>query len=279
MKKLLYLFLILLGTQFSSAQSYDFGLFAGTSFYEGDIAPSAYKDYLKTFQPAFGFSIRTWPEHKYSFRFGFNYGTVTGSDTLRTGTRDRRITFRTRIYEFYGVVEWNFAFWKPGDGFFSVTPYFMGGVSIFRFNPQAPFEGQWINLQPLGTEGQGLPGFEKKYSLTEIGIPIGGGIRLRLSKQITLGFEVGARKLFTDYLDDVSGTQFLYNDIKRGNGALAAKLSLPGFDEGVQDVFNVTQRGNPAKDWYYMMGVTLAYRFSNSFYYYQGKPVIGCPRF
>ncbi|MBX2873487.1 MAG: hypothetical protein KTR30_15345 [Saprospiraceae bacterium] len=279
MKKYLHLFLILLGFQFASAQSYDFGIFIGTSFYEGDIAPTAYKDYFKTFQPAVGFSVRTWPEYKFSFRVGFNYGTVTGSDTLRTSTRDRRITFRTRIYEFYGVLEWNFAYWKPGDGAFSVTPYFLGGVNVFRFNPQAPFEGQWINLQPLGTEGQGLPGFEKPYSLTEVGIPIGGGIRLQLSKHISMSFELSARKLFTDYLDDVSGTQFLYNDVKRGNGTLAAKLSLPGFDEGLQDTFEVEQRGNPAKDWYYMAGVTIAYRFSNSFYYYQGKPVIGCPRF
>lgn len=279
MKKYLYLFLIVLGVQLSHAQSYDFGLFFGTSFYQGDIAPSAYKDYFKTFQPAVGFSVRTWPEQKYSFRFGFNYGTVTGSDTLRAGTRDRRITFRTRIYEIYGVVEWNFAHWKPGEGPFSVTPYLLGGVNVFRFNPQAPFEGQWINLQPLGTEGQGLPGFEKPYSLTEVGIPIGGGLRLQLSKHVTMSFELSARKLFTDYLDDVSSTQFLYNDIKRGNGTLAAKLSLPGFEEDGQDALQVEQRGSPAKDWYYMAGITIAYRFSNSFYYYQGKPVIGCPRF
>ena len=76
-----------------------------------------------------------------------------------------------------------------------------------------------------------MPGFEKPYSLTEVGIPIGGGIRLQLSKHVTMSFEVSARKLFTDYLDDVSSTQFLYNDIKRGNGTLAAKLSLPGFEE------------------------------------------------
>lgn len=279
MKKQFILFSLLLGMQFSHAQSYDFGLFFGTSIYQGDIAPTAYVDYFKTFNPAFGFSVRTLPERRFSMRFGFNYGTVSGSDTLRVSTRDRRITFRTRIYEIYGVVEWNFGYWKPGEGVFSVTPYFMGGVNIFRFNPQAPFEGQWINLQPLGTEGQGLPGFEKKYSLTEIGIPIGGGLRLQLSKHITMSFELSARKLFTDYLDDVSSTRFLYNDIKRGNGGLAAKLSLPGFEEGGQDILATEVRGSPAKDWYYMAGVTLAYRFSSSFYYYQGKPVIGCPRF
>lgn len=279
MKKKLLLFSFLLGIQHSFAQSADFGLFFGTSFYDGDISPSAYKDYFKTFHPAIGFSIRLLPEQKYSIRFGFNYGTVSGSDTLRVSTRTRGITFRSSIYEFYGVLEWNFAYWKPGEGFFSATPYFLGGFNIFHFNPQAPFEGQWINLQPLGTEGQGLPGFEKPYSRTQVGIPIGGGLRLQLSKHMTISFELSARKLFTDYLDDVSGTQFLYNDVKRGNGTLAAKLSLPGLDEGSADALNVKVRGNPAKDWYYMAGVTLAYRFSSSFYYYQGKPVIGCPRF
>ena len=37
------------------------------------------------------------------------------------------------------------------------SPSFVG-VGGFYFNPKAKYEGKWVSLQPLGTEGQGLNG-------------------------------------------------------------------------------------------------------------------------
>src|SRR5690606_30739356 len=69
-------------------------------------------------------------------------------------------------------------------------------------------ESVWLELQPLGTEGQFLPlldqGYPRPYALTQINIPFGAGIRYKFTYMIDIGFEVGLRKLFTDYLDDVS---------------------------------------------------------------------------
>src|SRR5690606_15533698 len=68
--------------------------------------------------------------------------------------------------------------------------------------------GTKIFLRDLGTEGQGLPQYpdKKMYNLVQIAVPFGGGIRLRLSDNVHISYEIGLRKLFTDYIDDVSTT-------------------------------------------------------------------------
>ena len=66
-------------------------------------------------------------------------------------------------------------------------------------------------LQPLGTEGQQVSGkfpdrhYPKPYKRTQLSIPMGAGINYKVNRQINLGYEIGWRKTFTDYLDDVSG--------------------------------------------------------------------------
>ena len=68
-------------------------------------------------------------------------------------------------------------------------------------------QSDWIDLQPLGTEGQftGIAGTPKPYSLLQIGVPLGGGILYRLMDKWDLSLEFSYRFVFTDYLDDVSG--------------------------------------------------------------------------
>ena len=63
----------------------------------------------------------------------------------------------------------------------------------------------WVRLQPLNTEGQGLPGYAKPYSLISVAFPIGLGVRYKLNNSWDLGFEMGFRYTLTDYLDDAGG--------------------------------------------------------------------------
>src|SRR5690606_13448162 len=65
-----------------------------------------------------------------------------------------------------------------------------------------------VFLKPLSTEGQGLPQYpdRKPYKLTQFAIPFGAGVKFRVSRNTVLAYEVGLRKIFTDYLDDVSTT-------------------------------------------------------------------------
>lgn len=87
--------------------------------------------------------------------------------------------------------------------------YILAGLGILKHNPEARtpsnLGGEWVSLRDLGTEGQGLPGYRKKYSLWQPAIPIGIGVKMKLTDNIDLVLEMGGRLLFTDFLDDVSG--------------------------------------------------------------------------
>ena len=56
-----------------------------------------------------------------------------------------------------------------------------------------------------------MDGFSERYRLTEVAIPMGLGVKYRLTERFILGLDAGLRKTFTDYLDDVSGT-YVNND-------------------------------------------------------------------
>ena len=65
------------------------------------------------------------------------------------------------------MAEFHILKYIPGSMKYRWTPYVTGGAAVFTFNPKAEYNGEWVALQPLGTEGQGLPQYpdRKKYSL------------------------------------------------------------------------------------------------------------------
>jgi hypothetical protein len=127
------------------------------------------------------------------------------------GRYERNLSFRSPISEVALIAEFHplyiFKNWANSDDpppHFS--PYLLAGVGHFHFNPQALYEGQWVDLQPLHTEGEGFKEYPnvKEYSLNQFNIPWGFGFRYELTSIINLRLEVIDRVLFTDYLDDVS---------------------------------------------------------------------------
>jgi hypothetical protein len=79
--------------------------------------------------------------------------------------------------------------------YFNVYGY--GGVGLLYFNPKAELNGTWHALQPLQTEGV-------EYSRITPVIPFGLGVRFKFGPNMNIAIEGGYRKIFTDYLDDVS---------------------------------------------------------------------------
>ena len=87
--------------------------------------------------------------------------------------------------------------------------YVFGGLGFMFFNPKGrDITGKWVALQPLGTEGQGLPGEEKKYNRTTFTIPYGIGIGKSIDRYWQVNIEFTMRQTFTDYIDDVSDTYY-----------------------------------------------------------------------
>jgi hypothetical protein len=92
-----------------------------------------------------------------------------------------------------------------------ISPYITVGAGYFIHNPKAklPIESgnsDWIALEPLHTEGQGINSiYPNIYQLSGFTIPLGLGVRYRWNKKIDIAFETAYQITFTDYLDDVSG--------------------------------------------------------------------------
>lgn len=118
------------------------------------------------------------------------------------------------------------------------------GVGFTYINPKAEYNGQMVALQPLQTEGI-------KYSRFQPVIPMGGGIKTKISPFFNFAVEAGIRKTFTDYLDDISIRR--YPDPATLSSDLARELS--NRSNGRASV-----RGNPeADDWYFIINAKLQY--------------------
>jgi opacity protein-like surface antigen len=144
---------------------------------------------------------------------------------------NRNCNFQSNITEFSAITEWYplylFINWSVSDkNPPSFSPYVLGGVGYYSFNPQANVAGRLIDLQPLSTEGQGFPQYPSKepYKLKQINFPVGAGVKYELSSLVTLRGEFVYRILTTDYLDDVS-TTYVDPSLYALNGFSGVKLS------------------------------------------------------
>lgn len=201
----------------------------------------------------------------WNVRATFYNGEVTASDASSTNdwTINRNLAFRSSINEFGFQLVYKFLGEKTGElARRNITPYLFAGVAVYHFNPQDSINGIWVNLQPLGTEGQYLTtgNNPKPYSLTQIAIPFGIGLTKKLNDNFDIGIEVGFRKLFTDYLDDVSGVYPDEAQLLEQEGKLAADLSnrttLPRAQTG-------SPRGDPnANDMYIYTNINITYYFT-----------------
>ena len=127
------------------------------------------------------------------------------------GRYERNLSFRSNISEIMTAVEIHPLFLirhSENADPPKLSPYLMAGIGFFSFNPQAKVLNKWVDLQPLSTEGQGFaenPN-KKPYSLHQICLPVGAGVKYELSPTVNLRAEFAYRILHTDYLDDVSTT-------------------------------------------------------------------------
>ena len=138
--------------------------------------------------------------------------------------------------------------------------YVYTGISIFHYNPKAENQyGEFVDLQELGTEGQGTTSFpdKEKYSLIQYAIAIGGGFKIAVNPSFNIILEYGVRKTFTDYLDDVS-TTYPGDILSMTNEA--TYMSDPSGSHEIGE-----QRGDPdKKDWYSFAGITLSFKLNNN---------------
>lgn len=206
------------------------GLTVGPMVFLGDLGghggtgTTFIKDWnWPTTKLAIGGYFTAYPAPWLGFRFSLNYGNIGGADNLikpkggdEVTRLNRNLDFRSVIIEgsvmaeFYPTV---FLEEDPEDVTGRLRPYGVIGFGLYHFNPQGTYKSPngdtyWVDLQPLHTEGEGFPEYpdRKNYKLTQLNIPLGAGIKYFFSDNVNVSFEIIHRKLFTDYLDDVSKT-------------------------------------------------------------------------
>lgn len=285
MQKLL-LWCLLLPLAGSSQQRFHINLLGGFANYQGDLQSKYFT--LNQANLALGAGVQYDLTNHFSLRLGFHYASLEADDKQNTGNlRARNLNFHTKLAE--GSLYLQYTLFDLSDK--KISPYVFAGGAIYHYNPYTyDTTGNKIYLKPLSTEGQGLPQYpsRKEYKLTQFAIPFGGGIKFRVSDNVVIGYELGLRKLFTDYLDDVSTRYVDPMVLASQRGLKAVEMSYRGGELKGGDpnypAFNTVRGGAKAKDWYYITGITLTIGLGgkgegSSYSGWNGRrSQLGCPR-
>ncbi|MBC7935402.1 MAG: outer membrane beta-barrel protein [Rhizobacter sp.] len=267
MKNLLLACLGLLTSLVVNSQRLNADIYAGVANYSGDLQGKRLS--FSNAGPALGLGLSYNISQKLALRGAASYFKLSGSDASadvdKTDLSFRNLSFKSTVWEAQLALEYTFLDLEER----SISPYVFGGIAAFHFNPYAKdFAGNKVFLRSLGTEGQGLSTYPDKalYKNNQFVIPFGGGFKFALNDRTQIGIELGLRKLFTDYLDDVSGTYADSAVLAAARGPQAAAFAFRGREVNATAAYPLEGqiRGNPKnKDWYYSTGIKLSYNLGS----------------
>ena len=283
MRKIIVLPLLLFSLSLSAQYAYDFGVHLGGSNYLGEIGgkEATRKNFVSDIRlDKTQFAMGAFARYKFgpliSAKVGLNWLRIEGADrhSSNPGRVGRNLSFRNDIVEaeltgqvfFYDVQDLGRTYKYQND----FKMYAFAGVSCFLSNPKTYYNGHWVALQPLQTEG-------KKYSRISGGIPLGLGLFFTMDRKHRIGWEFEWRTTFTDYLDDIST---VYPDPADLSSPEAIALSnrrgeLLGDQTGVPDARNYApgaKRGDPThNDSYLSTSVYYSYVMRGKSNFYRAK--------
>ncbi len=297
-----FILLLMICSAFSKAQSgyrFEFGGMMGTSNYLGEIGgglkaarPFVFDAKIAKTRWSFSGYAKYKFHPKFFARASANYIRVTGDDALtaNAGRRYRNLSFRNDMYDVEATIHWlMFSPDKP-TGIYRrartyLTIYSFLGIGVLYHNPKTLYQGQWVTLQPVRTEGV-------SYSRVVYCIPMGLGANVSISRSRRMahriGLEVNWRYTNSDYLDDVSTT---YKSPSELPSALAYALSnrnpellnqpdnmyknygWQGLDASGNPV-NKAPRGNPNnKDSFFTVNITYGIAIKSRYTRSRGRKI------
>ncbi len=246
----------------------------GTSNYLGElgggnkVANPAFLDvdFLGT-RNAFQLAYQFNQSKNSGFRATVYYGRIMGSDefTEQTERRYRNLSFTSNIFEFSALYEFFLLRANSKPSYLSSSwatvnkhwdLFMFTGIAGFRHNPKR----NGTELQPLGTEGQGLPNGPEPYSLWQMSVPMGIGASLALNTSFSIEASVNYRITFTDYLNDASTYCYDRNELAQARGEDAVVYADPSSGENPGWTAQGAIRGNPeTNDTYYSFMLSINY--------------------
>ncbi|MCB0428672.1 MAG: hypothetical protein H6585_11065 [Flavobacteriales bacterium] len=265
----------------SAQKQVDYSFSLGVSNYLGEIGgkEKARQGFIgdlkiKSTRYEVGGHVRFRMSPVFGMSMNLMYGRITNADSNSTnfGRRYRNLHFRTGITEVSTQGEFTFfKFKRYGHSYLltktrgrtriDVSFYTFLGVGGIYFNPKAQLNNIWYALQPLGTEGQGVVDGRDKYSRFAMIIPMGLGYYSTINRNLRIGVELGLRKTFTDYLDDISTTyvdpSLLSSTAAELANRTAERIAIDGTDDPLTETYYEPgdKRGDPKHNDSYFFGV------------------------
>jgi len=279
----------------------DLGFHIGTVQFLGDLGGTEHigQSFIAdtdaaSIRPSVGFFGRYNMGGHFSFRLEMSYMNLSGDDKLAGKDFDatqhsdkdgwfryyRNLHFQAHAFELtnscqfvpYNLKLTGSRYTKAKQNILS--PYGIIGIGFLVFNPQAKYNGTWVDLQPLSTEGQGLVDGRSTYSLIQFIVPVGFGVQWEHNHDWLLSFEINHRFTFTDYLDDVS-TDYVdpvifENNFSPEKAALATALARRSAENDPTNKYGYItapneQRGDPKNnDAYYTITLRLSFYLKRS---------------
>ena len=251
------LFVVVFGLALKAQPNMEIGVSGGAMYYVGDLNPTQHLN-PELMQFAYGIFHRGNFNGRFGVKTQLAIGKVKGDDALSTDLiqAQRNLSFSTDIYELTSVVEFNFFSYSNFNKKEKVSPYLYGCLGFFLINPQTEYLNNLYDLRAYNTEGQ-----VESYNSFQASFPFGAGVKFKPVDRLSLHFDWGMRKTFTDYLDDVSTLYPNPNSIS----SLTATLSNQSTNQ-LSALNNnwLTQRGNSkTNDWYSFINIGLSFRLTN----------------
>jgi hypothetical protein len=258
--------------------AWEAGFAFGPMFFLGDLGGSAGigKPFVKDLDfPLTNLSKTLYaayyhPSGLVGLRFQLNHGILEGDDSKAPNKGGaevdrllRNLHFKSSVLEAHLLLEIYptviFEQYEEMKG--KLRPYVMGGIGAMKFNPKAkdPANGQWVKLQPLRLEGEGMAEYpnSEEYKLTQMTIPFGGGVKYWVKENMYLGLELIHRMTFTDKIDATSAPYYVDQNVfttylSSADAAVARRMYYRGLYVVNPPTANAQiqnfQRGDPTEN-------------------------------
>jgi hypothetical protein len=280
-------FITLTSIQEANAQRWnrykkEFGISLGATNMLGDLGGGAndgsrFGDFqIGNTSYAFGGFFKYRFHDRFAVKLNLIYGQIYSDDqtTDNAGRQYRNLDVKTNLLELSGQLEFYIMREKIGSrykikgvkgyGSSSFAMYLFAGIGGTYFNPKGTdANGNWVNLAPLNTEGQGLEGAPKDYSQITMVFPTGIGFKYNITRSIGLQFEAGMRFTTTDYLDDASTQYYNGDKLAAAYGELSKQLADKRYDDKNRHAAGGTRGHDDKKDTYMFGLLTLTYRMKS----------------
>lgn len=216
MRYLLFFLITVFGNQFTNAQIYEAGVFAGGSNFIGDVGAT---NYISPNQLAFGGIIKWNRSPRHAYRASIIYTKIKADDLKSDDSRRqaRGFGFKNGLLEISAGMEFNFFDFNQHDVTFKGTPYLYTGITLARH------ENFFFNSNGIVTS--------ENNDSWAYGIPMVLGYKALISPHLILGAEIGARYTFSDELDGSvpssdSSSQFSFGNVNSNDWYMFSGITL-----------------------------------------------------